>query len=58
MCAKRGGSKEGGGSGEWAGASAMTEPLKSVAYNVDLERAISSRLDEARRRGVIDVPGL
>jgi len=36
----------------------MTEPLKSVAYNVDLERAISSRLDEARRRGVIDVPGL
>ena len=40
---------------EWVAASAMTEPLKSVAYNVDLERAISSRLDEARRRGVIDV---
>ena len=43
---------------EWVATSAMTEPLKSVAYNVDLERAISSRLDEARRRGVIDVPGL
>jgi tocopherol cyclase len=43
---------------EWAAASAMTEPLKSVAYNVDLERAISSRLTEARRRGFVDVPGL
>jgi len=43
---------------DWASSSAMTEPLKSIAYNVDLERAISARLDEARRRGFVDVPGL
>ena len=37
---------------EWVAKSAMTEPLKSVAYNVDLETAISSLLDEARRAGL------
>jgi len=42
----------------WAGRSAMTEPLRTVAYDVRLERAVSARLAAAQARGWVDVPGL
>lgn len=42
----------------WRAESAMTEPLKTIAFNLDLERAISTQLDNAQRRGWLDIPGL
>ena len=42
----------------WDGRSAMTEPLRTVAYDVRLERAVSARLAAAQARGWLDIPGL
>ena len=46
-------------SGVWGpAASEMAEPLRTVAFNLDLERAVSAGLDAAQRRGWLEVPGL
>lgn len=43
---------------EWTARSEMAEPLRSIAYNVKLERAVADRMADAQRAGVVDVPGL
>ncbi|KAK7233830.1 tocopherol cyclase [Aureococcus anophagefferens] len=46
-------------SGVWGpAASEMAEPLRTVAFNLDLERAVSAGLDAAQRRGWLEIPGL
>lgn len=46
------------GGAAWTGTSRMAEPLRSVAYDVGLERAVSSRLAAAQERGWLEIPGL
>ena len=40
----------------WRGESAMTEPIKSIAMNVDLERSVSDVLQQVSR--FVEIPGL
>ena len=47
------------GGAAWGPAeSAMAEPLRTIAFNLDLENAVSASLDAAQSRGWLDIPGL
>jgi hypothetical protein len=55
-CLEVGGGDSCGGGVVWKGESAMVEPIKSIAVNVELERSVSHVLDVVSR--FVTIPGL
>ena len=46
------------GARAWDGASAMREPLRSVAFNLGLERWAADQIERLQRLPFVDFPGL
>ena len=46
------------GAPPWEGVSAMREPLRSVAFNLELERWAADQLERLQRLPFVDFPGL